>query len=364
MDNVAHEMCGLGRPPPKFLYLTDGACRAHLSLRGFSAIEPAGIWTDGPAARIRFMKPQGLTDDLLLILRVLPFVCGHTAQQVVDVAVNGSAVATWRLVDPFFRWRPLLIERALIEPSDIVEIRLSIPTCVQPSATGTSDDPRFLGVMVNSISWEATSRDQYERSFLSHLGRPVGEEARKSYDQKILSGFWSRYVTGPRVLDIGFVGQLGGTALPIFEGAIGIDLDYPGYDGRILPFETGSQDAIYSSHCLEHIADHIKAIQEWHRVIKTGGHIITVVPHAFLYERRKRPPSRWADPHHLRFYTPMTLLAEFEAALQPNTYRVRCLADNDQDYGYTVPPDHHPGGCYEIELVIEKIAPPTWIVND
>jgi len=160
------------------------------------------------------------------------------------------------------------------------------------------------------------------------------------------------------------MGQLAFSALPIFEGAIGVDLDYPGYDGRILPFDTESQDAVFSSHCLEHIPDHIKAIQEWYRVTKVGGYVITIVPHAFLYERRKRPPSRWAELHHLRFYTPMSLLAEFEAALPPNSYRVRHLADNDLRYDYGAPPDTHPVGCYEIELVIEKVKPPNWMIEE
>jgi SAM-dependent methyltransferase len=191
--------------------------------------------------------------------------------------------------------------------------------------------------------------------------RLVGVEARKSYAAKVHSGFWQRFITGPAVLDVGFKGHTN-DALPIVEGAIGVDIDYPGYDGRVLPFPTGSQDAVFSSHCLEHIADHITAIQEWHRVTKVGGHIITVVPNALLYERRRRPPSRW-NPTHLRVYTCTTLLGDFEAAMAPNCYRVRHLAENDMEYDYSLPPDQHPYGCYEIELVIQKISPPNWGVE-
>ena len=191
--------------------------------------------------------------------------------------------------------------------------------------------------------------------------RPVGGEARKSYAIKASSGFWQRFVTGPAVLDIGFKGHTG-DAVPIVDGAIGVDVDYPGYDGKILPFPTGSQDAVYSSHCLEHIPDYVTALQEWHRVTKTGGYIITVVPDALLYERRQRPPSLW-NLTHVRFYTPASLLGELESALTPNTYRVRHLAENDLGYQYDIPPDTHPFGCYEIELVIEKIAPPAWVIE-
>ena len=165
------------------------------------------------------------------------------------------------------------------------------------------------------------------------------------------------------MLDVGFKGYDGGV-VPIVDGAIGIDLDYPGYDGLTLPFPDDSQDAVYSSHCLEHIPNHLQVIRDWYRVTKVGGHIITVVPNAMLYERKLRPPSRIAGWNHLRFYTPQRLLAEFESVLTPNTYRVRHLAENDANYSYHYPTERHPDGCYEIELVIEKRSPPDWGLDD
>ena len=180
-----------------------------------------------------------------------------------------------------------------------------------------------------------------------------------------------RAITGPRVLDIGCKGNdatgkplddsVGG--LPIIEGAIGVDLDFPGYDGATLPFPSESQDAVYSAHSLEHIPDFLKAIQEWHRVVKVGGHIIVAVPHAHLYERRRRPPSRW-NGGHMRMYTAASLLGEFEAALPPNSYRVRHLYEDDRGYRYDDPPDRHGIGGYEIEMVVEKIKEPAWKVED
>jgi SAM-dependent methyltransferase len=186
----------------------------------------------------------------------------------------------------------------------------------------------------------------------------VGGEAAKSFDKRIETGFWSRFITGPHVLDIGFRGYEG-EVVPIVEGAIGVDLDYPGYDGRRLPFADGSQDAVFSSHCLEHIPAYVNAIQDWFRVTRVGGHIITIVPNKAIYERSQRPPSRWNDDHQ-RFYSPASLLSEFESALAPNTYRVRLLEENDDFYRYGDSPDVHPFGCYEIVLVIQKIPPPAW----
>jgi SAM-dependent methyltransferase len=190
------------------------------------------------------------------------------------------------------------------------------------------------------------------------FGWPVGGEAGKTFQVKLVSGFFSRYVRGPVVLDIGFKG---GTAspVPIFPHAIGVDLDYPGYDGRRLPFDDGSVDTVFASHVLEHVDDAKSALRDWFRVIRTGGSIICIVPHQFLYERKTALPSRWSG-EHLRFYSPAALLRLVENALTPNSYRVRHLADNDLCYNYSDRPEQHPSGCYEIELVIEKIPPPLW----
>lgn len=37
-------------------------------------------------------------------------------------------------------------------------------------------------------------------------------------------------------------------------------------------------DFVFSSHCLEHIANPLKAIREWLRIVREDGHIILVVP--------------------------------------------------------------------------------------
>ena len=93
-----------------------------------------------------------------------------------------------------------------------------------------------------------------------------------------------------------------------------------------LPFAEDSVDAVYSSHMLEHVPDPFAVIRDWHRVVKTGGFIVCIVPHQFLYEKRAPLPSRW-NGEHQRFYTPAALICEFEESLVPNSYRVRHLAD-------------------------------------
>lgn len=186
----------------------------------------------------------------------------------------------------------------------------------------------------------------------------VGTEASKSIAVKIQNGFVARYLSGANILDIGYRGYLH-DAVPIVPQAIGIDLEYPGYDGKTLPFADNTQDAVYSSHCLEHIDDYIGTLREWYRVLRIGGFMVVSVPHQFLYEKKFAPPSRW-NTDHKRFYTPASLMAEVEQALAPNTYRLRHLVDNDMKFVYKLPPEVHSGGCYEIEMVLEKIQEPSW----
>jgi ADP-heptose:LPS heptosyltransferase/SAM-dependent methyltransferase len=193
---------------------------------------------------------------------------------------------------------------------------------------------------------------------MTEADRPVGEEARKSHAARLSNGFIAAYLTGPAILDIGYKGYRD-DVVPIVPGAIGVELDYPGYDGQTLPFPEASQDAVFASHCLEHIDDDLNALRDWFRVLKIGGFLVVIVPHQFLYEKRTSLPSRF-NADHKRFYTPASLIHDIERALEPNSYRLRHVADNDAHFDYTLPPEQHSGGCYEIELVIEKIAPPSW----
>lgn len=190
--------------------------------------------------------------------------------------------------------------------------------------------------------------------------RFVGYESRKAYRRRCETGFWDAFIAGPAVLDIGYRGGING-ALPIVDGAIGIEPGYPGYDGVTLPFPDGSIDTIHCSHVMEHLP--IGYICDWFRALRDGGTVIIMVPHAYLYERRLSvPPSRFS-PEHLRSYTPGSLLSEIESQLKPNSYRVLHLTDVDDGYDYDLPIEVHPMGCLEIECVLRKRQPPVWNVE-
>ncbi len=186
----------------------------------------------------------------------------------------------------------------------------------------------------------------------------LGPGSRQAYNRRLKTGFIDKYLKG-NVLDIGYKGYEDKNVCPVTPNAIGLDMDYPGYDGKNLPFEDESFDAVYASHTLEHIEDYKFALREWFSKVKTGGYLIIAVPHQYLYEKRRHLPSRW-NADHKRFYTPSSLLNEIEQALAPNTYRVRELRDDDEFYDYKIDPFSHAGGGFQIELVIEKIKKPSW----
>jgi|GEM_PF-6495240 len=343
------------------LLLTDARAHDFLFVTGLSGPEKMGRWTNGPSATMAFKLPCTKGHHVLLTLEFGAFTKpGTLDQQIVLVTANGIQVEEWTVPDGFARKRSIVLEAGTLKKDRLVSLELSLPRCASPAELNVGPDRRRLGIQISRLTWQELKELPGPSDWIRQLGRPVGGEARKSFDEHALSGFWSRFITGPNVLDIGFKGYADVTGVvPITPTAIGMDLDYPGYDGTTLPFPDESQDAVYSSHCLEHIPDYKTTIQEWHRVTKIGGHIITVVPHAYLYERGHSPPSIW-NGDHKRFYTPSSLLLEFEQSLVPNSYRVRYLDDNDRNYKYENPPHTHPFGCYEIVLVIQKIAPPSW----
>lgn len=192
--------------------------------------------------------------------------------------------------------------------------------------------------------------------------RPVGYESRKAYRRRCETGFWDAFVRGPVVLDIGYRGGLP-DAVPILPGAIGVDMDFPGYNGVWLPFPDNSVDTVHASHVLEHVPSADRCLRDWFRVLRDGGTLILMVPHAYLYERRLSvPPSRWSS-EHLRSYTPGSLLDDIESAFAPNTYRVSHLADIDDGYDYGLPITSHPTGSLEIECVLTKRQKPEWDVE-
>lgn len=76
-------------------------------------------------------------------------------------------------------------------------------------------------------------------------------------------------------------------------------------------FEPGSCDAIFSSHCLEHIEDHKAALAAWWDVIKVGGHLVLYLPHKDLYPNIGDPG---ANPDHKHDFAPDDIMLALHRA--------------------------------------------------
>lgn len=71
-------------------------------------------------------------------------------------------------------------------------------------------------------------------------------------------------------------------------------------------FADNSLDFVFSSHLLEHIEDAEKALTEWFRVIKAGGHLVLYLPHGDLYPK---VGTEGANPDHKHNLWPKTVRA-------------------------------------------------------
>lgn len=50
-------------------------------------------------------------------------------------------------------------------------------------------------------------------------------------------------------------------------------------DAHEIPLPDESQDFIFHSHVFEHMKNPVKALKEWMRILKPGGHLVMIIPH-------------------------------------------------------------------------------------
>ena len=114
---------------------------------------------------------------------------------------------------------------------------------------------------------------------------------------------------------------------------------------------------VHASHVLEHLDDPITAIKNWFRILHPKGHLIILVPHRDLYEKRTGLPSNW-NHNHKTFWLP-------EAPNPPDTWSfkntiIEAIGEPDflsfevLDAGYQRNGRGHPQGEYSIEAIIQK----------
>jgi hypothetical protein len=124
-----------------------------------------------------------------------------------------------------------------------------------------------------------------------------------------------------------------------------------------------SHAVILADKVLQDIADYRGALRSWFAALRNGGHLVLIVPHAFLATRQLALPVR-DRPTQRRLYTPASLLVEVEEALPPNSYRVRLLSDDDENYDYGRAEVSSPAGHSDVVLVLQKIDQPDWRLEE
>jgi SAM-dependent methyltransferase len=105
----------------------------------------------------------------------------------------------------------------------------------------------------------------------------------------------------------------------------------------LLPIESSSYECILACHCLEHIANPLRALAEWKRVLKKDGHLLLILPHRDGTFDRQRPTTSLAhmiedyergvgedDLTHLPEVLQLHDLSRDEAAGTKEQFRKRC----------------------------------------
>jgi ubiquinone/menaquinone biosynthesis C-methylase UbiE len=115
-----------------------------------------------------------------------------------------------------------------------------------------------------------------------------------------------------RVLDVGCgmnkypsaigIDRIVGTAADVL-----VDIDHFPY-----PFADGSFRAVRAMHVIEHVADVIRTMEEFHRLVERGGSVHILTPHYTDFSSFCDPTHRW----HL------------------NSFSLRYFGDNNAGFGY------------------------------
>jgi SAM-dependent methyltransferase len=118
-----------------------------------------------------------------------------------------------------------------------------------------------------------------------------------------------------RILDVGcgikkFAGSIGVDRNASSNADVLCDLDHFPY-----PFVSDAFDQIRVIHVIEHVADVIRAIEEFHRLARRGGRIIIATPHYTDFSSFCDPTHRW----HL------------------NSYSFRYFGEDNAGFGYYSP---------------------------
>jgi hypothetical protein len=116
--------------------------------RGWSYPEPAGVWSDGNRALLRFERPADLAGPLRLEFDVRGFAPSDANPQRVKVRLDGRKLERWTLQDR--REKRVEVDLPAGPPGPMtLELHVAAPTRPKDRALGT--DPRRLGLQLHVL---------------------------------------------------------------------------------------------------------------------------------------------------------------------------------------------------------------------
>jgi SAM-dependent methyltransferase len=131
-------------------------------------------------------------------------------------------------------------------------------------------------------------------------------------------------------------GEAGRTFRYLAEGEPGMQYIHDATD--LASIADGSYDFLLASHILEHVANPLRALQEFHRVLKPKGSMLVVVPNQLHTFDHRRPVTTFAhleadlaantnesDMTHLEEILALHDLEMDKLAGSPEEFRERCL---------------------------------------
>jgi hypothetical protein len=233
----------------------------------------------------------------------------------------------------------------------------------KPHARIVIDDTNFGGfpgwemvgqvLLQNKImTWTAVDMDTHFQIRKQSFFR--GETA-KAHARRVAEGWFGKFAPPDKLgIDIGCQSD------PLNETFRRWDIIFGDGDATFMQgVDDGVFHTVYASHILEHLNNPVEAIKNWYRITAPGGHLVAIVPHRDLYEKRKELPSRW-NPAHKFFWLPAKTEAPCTLSLRDIVLKAIPGADIvhlrtiDTDYNYKASPDEHASGEFSIEIVVKK----------